>query len=146
MEHYDFSPGEFKELIADYPQIQFSYLWSDVTAEKPYVSLPGIISVFLHQKMNDSIINVLNDVYTKGLHGESLLGCLLKETVYDDMGEEKWASVLNICKYSDHFELAEELYSSLITRYCLNNATIFCLRDYISWYVLDSFYTSLGSK
>lgn len=127
----NFSKKEFRLMITNYPDVQLLYLFSPFSHENSIVTLPGVISCLLLRSDGERILNVLQEVSANGLHSKSLLTCLLKETLDDDMGEKKWNKVLKICEAVD-YDLAEELLSSLITRKCLNNAMTFCILDYIS--------------
>lgn len=129
-----YTSSDCVELFSNYPSVSLFYLLSKPTGKKlnMYITLSDSISVLLNKFMLEEIVEVLSYVYHEGLNGKDLLTCLLEETYRDEMTDEKWLEVLNICETRCVDGLVEELYACLVTRTCLGNATIFCLKDYIS--------------
>lgn len=126
------SKMELKKMMTDQPYIQLSYLLCDVRVDKCCITVPGVVRCLLDNKMHENLINLLLHIVFNSLHGKSLFDCLLHETVDDDMGDSGWDEVVDLCHLFGKQKLAEELHACLITRECLENASIFCLRYYIS--------------
>ncbi|XP_057301092.1 clathrin heavy chain linker domain-containing protein 1-like [Hydractinia symbiolongicarpus] len=129
-----YTSSDCVELFSNHPSVSMFYLLSKPNEKNMniYITLPVTISVLLKKFMLEEIVEVLSHVYQEGLNGKDLLACLLEETYRDEMNDEKWMEVLNICETRCIDGLVEELHACLVTRTCLGNATIFCLKDYIS--------------
>ena len=134
MENNSFTIHDYKQLFVINPNTQFFHLLnsSSINNKKSLMSLPAAVSIFMDKNMFTDVIDLLSAVFKDGLNGKSLMVCLLNETYDDHMGEDQWQKVLNLCKVTGYFDIAEELYACLCTRVCLENATYYCLLDYIS--------------